>query len=154
MDIVSPDTEACLVANIPLRPVGAPEEVAKVILFLCAAAASYATGTDVPSMVASSCDRTYPANHSGVELHQAKSRLLRKCARQSFCGQLHRVRKRRLYCLRAVQRRPEEVADVAGKGARIIHDQTDKMLHFENAQLDSSACRWRICCIFRRLIRL
>jgi len=31
----------------------------------------------------------------------------------------------------------------------IIHDQTDKMLYFRNAQLDSSAFRWLTCRISR-----
>lgn len=47
-DILSPDTEARIVPNIPLRRVGTPEEVAKVIFFLCSEDASYITGVEVP----------------------------------------------------------------------------------------------------------
>ena len=39
------------------------------------------------------------------------------------------------------------------KGARIIHDQNDKMLSSRTRSSSSSACRWPICPISRRPIR-
>ncbi|OKO78751.1 oxidoreductase [Bradyrhizobium sp. NAS80.1] len=46
--MLSPETEARVVPNIPLSRVGTPEEVAKVLFFLCSDAASYITGSEVP----------------------------------------------------------------------------------------------------------
>jgi NAD(P)-dependent dehydrogenase (short-subunit alcohol dehydrogenase family) len=44
--ILSPDTEQ-LVADIPLRRLGQPEEIASVIYFFCSSAASYVSGAEL-----------------------------------------------------------------------------------------------------------
>ena len=44
--ILSPGTEE-LIEDIPLRRLGAPEEVAKAIYFLCSEQASYVTGSEL-----------------------------------------------------------------------------------------------------------
>lgn len=46
-DILSPETEARLAPVIPMGRIGTPDEVAKVILFLCSDAASYVTGEEI-----------------------------------------------------------------------------------------------------------
>jgi NAD(P)-dependent dehydrogenase (short-subunit alcohol dehydrogenase family) len=46
-DILSPETEARLAPLIPLRRVGTPDEVAKVVFFLCSDAAGYVTGEEI-----------------------------------------------------------------------------------------------------------
>jgi NAD(P)-dependent dehydrogenase (short-subunit alcohol dehydrogenase family) len=46
-DILSPETEALLAPVIPMRRIGMPDEVAKVIFFLCSDAASYVTGEEI-----------------------------------------------------------------------------------------------------------
>jgi len=46
-DILSPETEARLAPTIPMRRIGTPEEVAKVIFFLCSDGASYVTGEEM-----------------------------------------------------------------------------------------------------------
>ncbi len=46
-DILSPETEARLAPTIPMRRIGTPDEVAKVMFFLCSEAASYVTGEEI-----------------------------------------------------------------------------------------------------------
>ncbi len=46
-DILSPETEARLAPAIPMRRIGNPLEVAKVVFFLCSEAASYVTGEEI-----------------------------------------------------------------------------------------------------------
>ncbi|MGC2779292.1 MAG: SDR family oxidoreductase [Bradyrhizobium sp.] len=46
-EMVSPETEARFSPLIPMRRIGAPEEVAKVLFFLCSDAASYVTGEEI-----------------------------------------------------------------------------------------------------------
>jgi NAD(P)-dependent dehydrogenase (short-subunit alcohol dehydrogenase family) len=46
-DILSPETEALLAPTIPMRRIGTPDEVAKVMFFLCSDAASYVTGEEI-----------------------------------------------------------------------------------------------------------
>jgi NAD(P)-dependent dehydrogenase (short-subunit alcohol dehydrogenase family) len=46
-DILSPETEALLAPIIPMGRIGTPDEVAKVIFFLCSDAASYVTGEEI-----------------------------------------------------------------------------------------------------------
>jgi NAD(P)-dependent dehydrogenase (short-subunit alcohol dehydrogenase family) len=46
-EILSPETEIQLAPKIPMQRIGTPEEVAKVVFFLCSEAASYVTGEEI-----------------------------------------------------------------------------------------------------------
>jgi hypothetical protein len=46
-EMVSPETEARFSPLIPMRRIGTPDEVAKVMFFLCSEAASYVTGEEI-----------------------------------------------------------------------------------------------------------
>ena len=48
LETVPPFAKKNLAAGIPLRKIGAPEEIASAILFLCSSAASYITGVTLP----------------------------------------------------------------------------------------------------------
>ena len=48
LETVPPFAKKNLAAGIPLRRIGAPEEIANAILYLCSSAASYITGVTIP----------------------------------------------------------------------------------------------------------
>ena len=46
-DILSPDSEAAILPQIPMRRFGTADEVAETIFFLCSAQANYVNGAEI-----------------------------------------------------------------------------------------------------------